>query len=157
MEMGAGEGARLRPAVPADAKALACLNRRARAAAMPWLREVRSEAEVAAWIAGTLITRHEVWLAALPDPVGYIAFHASAGQGLTVLDLYIDPAWQRAGIGGELLALATRRGEAVSLRCFARNRAARAFYERQGFRAVAFGDGTGNEEGEPDVLYERKG
>ena len=38
---------------------------------------------------------------------------------------------------------------------FARNAGARRFYERHGFVAVAFGDGTGNEEGEPDVRYER--
>lgn len=30
--------------------------------------------------------------------------------------------------------------------------ASRAFYERHGFTAVAFDDGSRNEEGEPDVL-----
>jgi len=34
------------------------------------------------------------------------------------------------------------------------NQRARAFYERRGFRAIAFGDGSGNEERCPDVLYE---
>ena len=31
----------------------------------------------------------------------------------------------------------------------------RRFYERNGFVAARLGDGTGNEEGEPDVVYER--
>ncbi|WP_165694275.1 hypothetical protein [Teichococcus deserti] len=34
---------------------------------------------------------------------------------------------------------------------FARNRRARAFYAREGFQEVAFGDGSDNEEGEPDI------
>lgn len=36
---------------------------------------------------------------------------------------------------------------------FQLNDKARRFYERRGFVAVEFGDGTGNEEGEPDVRY----
>ena len=32
--------------------------------------------------------------------------------------------------------------------------AVRDFYERWGFKAVRFGDGSGNEEKCPDVLYE---
>ena len=31
----------------------------------------------------------------------------------------------------------------------------KAFYERNGFVAARLGDGKGNEEGEPDVVYER--
>ncbi|WP_411079432.1 hypothetical protein [Streptomyces sp. cmx-18-6] len=44
-------------------------------------------------------------------------------------------------------------GRPLSLYVFRRNAAARAFYERHGFTAVAFDDGGRNEEGEPDVLY----
>ena len=43
----------------------------------------------------------------------------------------------------------------LRLYTFARNEGARRFYERHGFVAVAFGDGSGNQEGEPDVRYER--
>jgi hypothetical protein len=42
----------------------------------------------------------------------------------------------------------------MRLYAFQRNTRARSFYERRGFVAVAFGDGSGNEEGEPDVLYQ---
>jgi hypothetical protein len=44
--------------------------------------------------------------------------------------------------------------EGFTFRVFARNTAARAFYERAGCRVVAAGDGGGNEEHEPDVTYE---
>jgi len=40
----------------------------------------------------------------------------------------------------------------LELYTFARNEGARRFYERHGFRAIAFGQE--NEENEPDVLYE---
>ncbi|CAM5250119.1 hypothetical protein SMICM304S_04620 [Streptomyces microflavus] len=41
----------------------------------------------------------------------------------------------------------------LNLYVFQRNTAARAFYERHGFTAVAFDDGGRNRENEPDVLY----
>jgi hypothetical protein len=43
----------------------------------------------------------------------------------------------------------------VRLWCFQANSGARRFYERHGFVAVEFTDGHDNEEGCPDVLYER--
>jgi RimJ/RimL family protein N-acetyltransferase len=39
----------------------------------------------------------------------------------------------------------------LRLYTFARNEGARRFYERHGFAPVAFGDGSANQEGEPDV------
>ncbi len=70
-----------------------------------------------------------------------------------MLDLYVAPERQRRGLGRLLLdaAKAECGGAAITLRCFARNRAGRAFYEAQGFRAAASGDGTDNEEAEPDI------
>jgi hypothetical protein len=45
----------------------------------------------------------------------------------------------------------------LRLYAFQRNRHARAFYEARGFAPVSFSDGTGNEEREPDVLYQWRG
>jgi ribosomal protein S18 acetylase RimI-like enzyme len=42
----------------------------------------------------------------------------------------------------------------VRLYTFAANTGARRFYERYGFVAIAYGDGSHNEERTPDVLYE---
>ncbi|CAN7734640.1 hypothetical protein [Mesorhizobium caraganae] len=44
----------------------------------------------------------------------------------------------------------------VKLHCFQSNTGARRFHERHGFRAEAFGDGTTNEEGLPDIFYVRR-
>ena len=75
-----------------------------------------------------------------------------------VQQLYILPGYQGIGIGSALLALAkVRRPGGLRLYAFQRNARARAFYERRAFVAIAFGDGSGNEEGEPDVLYEWNG
>ena len=64
------------------------------------------------------------------------------------------------GIGSRLLDVVINEAKLVTpvlrLYAFQCNEAARRFYERHGFTAVAFGDGSGNEEGEPDVRYERK-
>lgn len=66
--------------------------------------------------------------------------------------LFIDPDWQKRGIGTVLLreALAALRGSA-QLTCSARNAAARAFYEHNGWVPV-----PGAEDGrEAHVLYRK--
>ncbi|MDB5377229.1 MAG: hypothetical protein JWR00_1675 [Rubritepida sp.] len=147
----------VRPATPDDAPDLARINRPARAAAMPWLGEVRSEAEVEAWLRGYLIPRQGVLCAGGEPPLGYISFGEEEG-GWSVHDLYIDPQAQGRGHGTALLRCAMEAaGDApLRLRCFARNQAARGFYGRHGFAVEAEGDGTQNEEGEPDILYVRR-
>ena len=69
--------------------------------------------------------------------------------------LYLLPGEFRRGIGSLLLAKAKELSpERLHLFTFQRNAAARAFYERHGFRLVDLNDGERNEEGEPDALYE---
>ncbi|WP_244648612.1 GNAT family N-acetyltransferase [Neoaquamicrobium sediminum] len=84
--------------------------------------------------------------------VGFIAV-----EGEWIEQLYLDPAWTGRGIGSRLLALATANMPVSRLHCFQANDGARRFYERHGFRAEAFGDGFGNEEGLPDITYVRRG
>jgi GNAT superfamily N-acetyltransferase len=69
--------------------------------------------------------------------------------------MYLDPTHVGRGIGALLLAhaLATLP-RPIRLYTFQRNEGARRFYERHGFRAVEFSDGSGNEERCPDVLFE---
>ena len=69
--------------------------------------------------------------------------------------LYLLPGWAGCGIGTRLLELA--RSELlppIRLYTFQCNQPARYFYEHRGFKAIAFGDGSGNEEKCPDILYE---
>jgi hypothetical protein len=53
-----------------------------------------------------------------------------------------------------LLQRAMRVTVSLRLWVFQQNAGARAFYERRGFKLVRFTDGAGNEEHEPDALYE---
>ena len=74
--------------------------------------------------------------------------------------LYVQPDFQRAGIGSALLEVAkSRRPGGLRLWVFQRNHGARAVYARHGFTEVRFTDGPDNEEQEPDVFlaYLRNG
>jgi len=69
--------------------------------------------------------------------------------------LYLLPGFYRRRIGTLLIDKAKELSpRKLTLYAFQRNDRARAFYEHHGFVAVEFGDGSGNEAGEPDILYE---
>jgi ribosomal protein S18 acetylase RimI-like enzyme len=142
--------ARLRRARPADAAAIAELHLATRRAAMPWLPDLHSDAEVGIWVRDRLLAEAEVWVAlAGAAPVGYMAL-----VGGMLDHLYIAPGHQGRGIGSLLLDQAKAlRPAGLRLYAFQRNVRARAFYEARGFAAIGFSDGA-NEENEPDVLYQ---
>jgi putative acetyltransferase len=69
--------------------------------------------------------------------------------------LYVEPGAHGRGIGSALLARAKeRRPSGFRFWVFQQNEGARRFYERRGCRLVELTDGSGNEEREPDALYE---
>ena len=95
----------------------------------------------------------EVWVAeACDDVVGMIALEPPWIRHLAVF-----AGFRGHGVGASLLTLARERSPAA-LRAFAfqRNTGARRFYERHGFRVVAFGTSPAPES-EPDVEYEWHG
>jgi GNAT superfamily N-acetyltransferase len=142
---------RIRPAETRDAGAIAAVHRASMREAMPWLPDLHTPEEDRAWVAQSLLPRQQVWVAEAADQVVGVA---SMDAENLLTQLYILPGHQGAGIGSALLEKAkAARPHGFSLYAFQRNTRARGFYERRGFVAVAFGDGTGNEEGEPDVLY----
>jgi GNAT superfamily N-acetyltransferase len=143
----------IRAAVLADAPALARLLRESRAAAMPGLPVLHTPVEDQDWMAGQIADpAREAWVAEEDgEPVGFVV-----RRGAWIDHLYLRPDRRRRGIGATLLAHAAFGAPPVlRLHAFERNLAARAFYERHGFRPLAFGDGSTSEEREPDVLYER--
>ena len=143
------------PAFAAECEATATLFIEARRAMLPGLRQVHDEADTRRWMREVVFPRHSVWLA---DIAGEIVGFA-ARDGAWLAHLYVKPGLTRRGIGsrllGAILAEAAPVTPVLRLYTFARNAGARRFYERNGFVVVATGDGTGNEEGEPDVRYER--
>lgn len=152
----AEEAVVIRPATVADAPALERIHLQARRAALPGLREPHPEGSYTPVLVRAMADRsRRVLVAAGPDgaPVAYIAFGHSEPHGPMVSDLCVLPGRQCRGLGTRLLRAAMGWSDRPALFCFARNHGACAFYERHGFRVVARGDGSGNEEGEPDLLY----
>ena len=138
----------LRPATGSDASAIAKLMRAA-LDAFDWMPLLHTPAEDFAFIRDIVLPRQQVTVAVAGNRiVGFIAV-----SGEWVEQLYLDPAWTGQGIGSRLLRHATGALPSIRLHCFQANTGARRFYERHGFRAEAFGDGTSNEEGLPDILY----
>jgi pimeloyl-ACP methyl ester carboxylesterase/GNAT superfamily N-acetyltransferase len=103
------------------------------------------------WLAATVLPSTETWVAVGPggSPVAMMAL-----SDTMIEHLYVAPDWIGRGVGRRLLDIAKeRRPAGLDLYCFQVNQRARRFYEANAFEAVAFGDGSGNEEGEPDIRY----
>ncbi|WNF26754.1 GNAT family N-acetyltransferase [Streptomyces sp. C11-1] len=150
----ASDAVRIRRATARDAEAVTQVFLASRAAAMPYLPRVHSDEDTRAWITHVVLpTSTAVWVAEGEAGGEVLGFAVLAGDD--ELDhLYLRPDALRRGIGSRLLSEVRGAVDgALGLYVFQRNAAARAFYERHGFTAVAFDDGSRNEEGEPDVLY----
>ncbi|MGY1615587.1 GNAT family N-acetyltransferase [Geodermatophilus sp. SYSU D00691] len=140
----------LRPGRPEDAAVLARVHHAARAAGMPWLPDLHEEAETVGWMRGVVLPEQQVWVAERAGVVvGFAAVHEDWLE-----QLYVAPDAWGAGAGRALLEAArAARPEGLRLHVFARNERARRFYEAAGFVLVGTGDGSANEEGEPDCTY----
>jgi GNAT superfamily N-acetyltransferase len=85
--------------------------------------------------------------------------------GFTAIDaedevpaFYVEPDEQSRGIGTALFdRIKERRPGGFRFWVFEQNERARRFYERHGAVAIERTDGSGNEERQPDVLYEWRG
>lgn len=153
----------IRPATVADAAAICEVYLTSRKVTQPYTRLVHSDAEHLQWITEKLIPQEEVSVAEVDGAiVGMMALTRDA-QGIWIDQLYLLPDWTGRGIGSQFVELARARlnsgpdhpaRSSIRLYSFQENSGARRFYERHGFKAIAFGDGSGNEEGTPDVLYE---
>ena len=142
---------RIREAAASDADAIAEVHTASRRDAMPYLPELHTDADTRSWVANVMLPAQQVWVAEIDGRV--VAYAAVDPPWLE--HLYVLPDAQGAGIGSALLANAREASpDLLVLWTFQRNAAARAFYERRGFVAVEFTDGSGNEEQEPDVRYE---
>ena len=142
----------IRPAEPTDAPALAEVFIAARAVALPYLPNLHSDEETRGFIAGIVMVNCLVWVA--EDVCGEVVGFAAL-EGGWLDHLYLRPDVRRQGIGTLLLDQVRRAApEGLRLYVFARNTAARAFYEKHGFVVVAEGDGSGNEENEPDLTMQ---
>jgi ribosomal protein S18 acetylase RimI-like enzyme len=145
----------LRRAHQADAEVIAAIFTSSRRAAMPYLPLLYTEPQVLEWIKDVILRNGHVMLA-IDDrrTVGGFACVRRA-----VLEhLYVSPQLQCHGLGTLLLAAAKQESpRGLRLHVFQRNLSARRFYEQRGFELVELRDGSSNEEGEPDAVYEWTG
>jgi putative acetyltransferase len=141
----------LRRATPEDAPALADVHLRARRECMSFLPDSYSPEEVLAWIREIMPQHDEVWVA--EDGGRVIGFFALSDDLL--YHLYVYPEMQGRGVGSALFNRVKELApDGFRLWVFQRNRQARDFYEHRGMRVVELTDGSGNQEREPDALYE---
>lgn len=140
---------RLRPATPEDTDAVVALFRRS-FGSIGFLPTLHTPEEDRAFF-GAAIRDDEVWIA--EDGGRVLGFAALTEDMLS--HLYVDPPEQGRGVGRALFAHARgRRPDGFRFWVFQRNERARRFYEQNGCGVVELTDGSGNEEREPDALYE---
>lgn len=107
--------------------------------------------DVRRWLREQLVPDHETWVAI--DEGGAVVGLMALSDDM-VEQLYLTPSYLGRGLGRRFIELAReRRPSGIDLYCFQVNARARSFYEHHGFREVARGDGSGNQEHQPDIRY----
>jgi ribosomal protein S18 acetylase RimI-like enzyme len=123
---------------------------------MPYAPPAHSETEDLEWARELLLPARGVTIAEVENVVVGVLAVRPSNDAQWIDQLYVLPSHFNRGIGSQLLDFALKTlGRPIRLYTFQQNGRARAFYEKRGFRPVAFGDGTRNEEQCPDGLYER--
>jgi GNAT superfamily N-acetyltransferase len=145
-----GDGITIRHAEPGDGAGIGDVLLDSWRATFDWPM-AHTDAQVRSWVVETLVPTTETWVAV--DGVGTVVGVLSLSEAM-VDQLYLTPTWIGRGLGTRLLDLAkARRPSGLDIYCFQDNARARRFYERHAFEAIAFGDGSGNEERQPDIRY----
>lgn len=146
-------GIHVRPASVSDTDEITRLYIEARRAAEPIIPpSVHGADATRAWIGQRLASDGPAFVAEVPDsaPAQIVGFMVLDGP--FVDQLYVRPGLTGRGIGAVLLSRAQALfPDGLFLWTFARNVRAQRFYERHGFRAVEWTDGSHNEERTPDV------
>jgi GNAT superfamily N-acetyltransferase len=144
-----------RRATEADAVAVAEVYLRSRKSLVACAPLVPSDESVHDWIRQKLIPGGNVTVALLDGVVvGFIAVSRS-NECSWIDQLYLLPTHIGRGLGSALLDHARNElPPPIRLYTFQCNDGARHFYEHHGFRAIAYGDGSNNQERCPDILYE---
>ncbi|NVK15661.1 MAG: GNAT family N-acetyltransferase [Rhodobacteraceae bacterium] len=138
----------LRPATPLDAGAVGDILYRFQQETA-WMPKLYSSAEVI-FFCGVMIDRG--WVTVAEREGAILGFLARKEE--EVCSLYLASGAYGQGAGKRLLDAAKAAAPRLVLNTFAANTMAQRFYLREGFAEVARGDGSGNEEGLPDITYE---
>src|SRR6266568_1634940 len=110
----------------------------------------RARSDRAGFITEIVPRDHEIWVA---EEDGRVVGFAAVGAE-TLGHIYVHPGYQGRGFGTALLHKTMElRPDGFTLWTFPANEAACHFYERHGLSPIEYGDGSGNDEGVPDVRY----
>ena len=141
----------IRKALATDAAEVAELFIESQADAIPFVAKLHTPDETRDFIISNVFVQCDVWVAQEAGRiVGMMAINHSH-----IDHLYLQPGTYRRGIGTLLLNRAKAlHPNGLTLFAFEANTRACAFYTHHGFVAVERGDGSGNEAGEPDILFE---
>jgi GNAT superfamily N-acetyltransferase len=147
-----------RSATQADSEQVAAIYLASRKAFLSYAPLAHSDDAIRRWIVDQLIPSGGVTVV-VPDgplakPLGMMALSTAENVGW-IDQLYLRRSAVGKGLGARFVESAKAKlGSPIRLYTFQANNGARRFYEGHGFRVLEFGDGSGNEEGCPDVLYE---
>ncbi|MFZ5962454.1 GNAT family N-acetyltransferase [Thalassococcus sp. BH17M4-6] len=144
----------LRPARSTDAGKIGAILTEA-VTAQPWKPRLHTGAEDIAH-AATMIDRGWVTVAEhLQKP---LILGLLAREDDFIHAVFISPQARGEGVGRALMEDAKAHADTLRLWTFEANSGAQRFYQREGFAEVSRGDGSGNEEGLPDIqfLWQRK-
>lgn len=143
-----------RVARASDADQIASVFLRSRKAYVMHAPLAHDDEDVRQWIREVVLATTSTFVAeADGGVVGFVSYAVREGTGW-IEHLYVAPGHTRAGVGSALLKVALQNlPRTVHLYTFQGSTEARRFYERHGFKAVAFTEGAENEERCPDVLY----
>jgi len=137
----------LRPAQPTDAGKAGVIIEQFQTDT-PWVPKLHTGAEIIGFCGG-MIDRGWVTVAVRAERV--IGFLARDEEEICAL--FVLRTAQNAGVGQGLLENAMECRDQLWLRVFQANTGAQKFYARAGFKEDGRGDGTGNDEGLPDIRY----
>ncbi len=145
----------LRKATIEDANAIANVYLISRKELVSFAPLVHMDEIIHQWICNVLLPEEQVIVAEEKEIIiGMMSLSNSGGMS-RISQLYILPGAFGHGVGALMVNMAKSiLGSPIQLYTFRENVGARRFYERHAFQAIAFDDGSGNEENCPAVLYE---
>lgn len=144
----------IRAATIEDADGVADVYIGSRRRHMAFAPPAHSDDEIRSWIRHVLIPRGGVLVIEHEGRIVAMMAVSSDEEGSWIDQLYVHPEELSQGFGAMLIAEAKKTlARPVQLYTFQDNHRSRRFYERHGFVAIEFRDGSGNEERCPDVRY----
>jgi GNAT superfamily N-acetyltransferase len=144
----------IRAARPEDAEAIANVLMESRRAFLPFAPCAHPDHDVLQWVRNTLVRVNRVFVWEESRTVVAVLAISADQTASWINQLYVRPGWNGQNIGTKLLMHAHSILPApIRLYTFQQSVGARRFYECNGYKAVEFTDGQGNEEKCPDVLY----